>query len=87
MSFPDFSDQASRITLCDPLADFLSFITCGLVSYGYADAVQLSGQSGQTVASAYWLGVRAIKTLSGDGQTGRAQALMQTQESGWRSPS
>lgn len=66
MNFPDFFDQVPRITLRDPLADLLGSVTGGLMSYGYADAVRLAGHSCPTVASAYWLGVRAIKTLYGD---------------------
>ncbi len=65
MSFPDFFDQVPRITLRDPLADLLGSVTGGLLSYGYIDAVRLAGHSCPTVASAYWLGVRAIKTLYG----------------------
>ena len=66
MSYPDFFDQVPRITLRDPLAELLGSVTGGLLSYGYADAVRLAGHSCPTVASAYWLGVRAIKALYGD---------------------
>jgi hypothetical protein len=66
MNFPDFFGQVPRITLRDPLADLLGSATGGLMSYGYADAVRLAGHSCPTVASAYWLGVRAIRTLYGD---------------------
>lgn len=64
--FPDFFDLVPRITLRDPLADLLGSVTGGLMSYGYADAVRLAGHSCPTVASAYWIGVRAIKALYGD---------------------
>lgn len=66
MSYPDFFDQVPRITLRDPLAELLGSASGGLLSYGYADAVRLAGHSCPTVASAYWLGVRAIKALYGD---------------------
>lgn len=66
MPFPDFFDQVPRITLRDPLAGLLGSVTGGLLSYGYADAVKLAGHSCPTVASAYWLAVRAIKALYGD---------------------
>lgn len=66
MSFPDFFDQVPRITLRDPLAELLGSAAGGLLSYGYADAVKLAGHSCPTVASAYWLGVRAIQTLYPD---------------------
>lgn len=66
MDFPEFFDQVPRITLRDPLAELLGSAGGGLLSYGYADAVRLAGHSCPTVASAYWLGVRAIKALYGD---------------------
>ncbi len=66
MNFPDFFDQVPCITLRDPLADLLGSATGGLMRYGYADAVRLAGHSCPTVASAYWLGVRAIKSLFSD---------------------
>lgn len=66
MNFPDFFDKVPRITLRDPLADLLGSVTGGQMSYGYADAVRLAGHSCPTVASAYWLGVRAINALYGD---------------------
>lgn len=66
MDFPAFFDEVPRITLRDPLADLLGSVRGGLLSYGYADAVRLAGHSCPTVASAYWLGVRAIKALYGD---------------------
>lgn len=71
MTFPEFFDKVPRITLHDPLADVLGSVTGGLMSYGYADAVRLAGHSCPTVASAYWLGVRAIKTLYGDAMPAR----------------
>lgn len=66
MTFPGFFDQIPRITLRDPLAELLGSVDGGLLSYGYADAVQLAGHSCPTVASAYWLGVRSIRALYGD---------------------
>lgn len=66
MTFPGFFDQIPRITLRDPLAELLGSVDGGLLSYGYADAVQLTGHSCPTVASAYWLGVRSIRALYGD---------------------
>lgn len=65
MSFPAFFEQVPRITLRDPLAELLGSVEGGLLTYGYADAVRLAGHSCPTVASAYWLGVRAIQALYG----------------------
>lgn len=66
MPFPAFFDQVPSITLHDPLAELLGSVEGGRMRYGYADAVRLAGHSCPTVASAYWLGVRAIRTLYGD---------------------
>ncbi|MDO8704671.1 MAG: hypothetical protein Q7J84_06935 [Sulfuricaulis sp.] len=65
-----------RITLRDPLADLLGSVTGGPMSHGDADAVRLAGHSCPTVASAYWLGVRAIKTLYGDDMPARGDIQM-----------
>ncbi|MEN9437682.1 MAG: hypothetical protein RIR09_2337 [Pseudomonadota bacterium] len=65
-TFPAFFEQVPGITLYDPLADLLGAAQGGLVHYGYADAVRLAGHSCPTVASAYWLGVRALRALYGE---------------------
>ena len=65
MSFPAVFEQVPRITLRDPLAELLGSVHGGLMTYGYVDAVRLAGHSCPTVASAYWLGVRAIQALYG----------------------
>lgn len=66
MPFPAFFDQVPTITLRDPLAELLGSVQGGLITYSYADAVRLAGHSCPTVASTYWLGVRAIRALYGD---------------------
>ena len=81
MSFPDFFDEVPRITLRDPLAELLGSVTGGLLSYGYTDAVRLAGHSCPTVASAYWLGVRAIEALYGDEMPTRGQIQVCLRES------
>jgi hypothetical protein len=65
-TFPAFFEQVPGITVHDPLADLLGAAQGGLVHYGYADAVRLAGHSCPTVASAYWLGVRALRALYGE---------------------
>lgn len=80
MKFPDFLDQVPRITLRDPLADLLGSVIGGQMSYDYADAVRLAGHSCPTVASAYWLGVRAIKTLYGDDMPTRGAIQVSVRE-------
>ena len=61
--FPAFFDLVPRIRLYDPLAELLGSAQDGVLEYGYADAVRLAGHSCPTVASAYWLSVRALRAL------------------------
>lgn len=63
---PAFFDQVPRIRVRDPLADWLGAAVGGVIEYGYADAVRLAGHSCPTVASAYWLCVRALNALYPD---------------------
>ena len=84
-TFPAFFEQVPGITVHDPLADLLGAAQGGLVYYGYADAVRLAGHSCPTVASAYWLGVRALRALYGDAVPQRgavAVALREAQYEG-----
>lgn len=80
MKFPAFFEQVPRITLRDPLAELLGSVEGGLISYGYADAVRLAGHSCPTVASAYWLGVRAIRALYGDAMPQRGDIAVDLRE-------
>ena len=66
MHFPEFFEQIPRVRLFDPLAALLGATRDGVLEYGYADAVRLAGHSCPTVASAYWLTVRAVKHLYGE---------------------
>ncbi|HUH31081.1 MAG TPA: hypothetical protein VLZ55_06930 [Rhodanobacter sp.] len=63
MTYPAFFDQAPRITLRDPLADFLGAAAGGLMEYTYLDAVHLAGHSCPTVAGAYLLARAALQAL------------------------
>lgn len=67
MSFPDFFADARRITMRDPLADFLGAADDGLIEYAYADAVKLAGHSCPTVASAWMLNWHALRSLFPEG--------------------
>lgn len=80
MRFPAFFDQVPGITLRDPLAELLGSVDGGLMHYGYADAVRLAGHSCPTVASAYWLGVRAIQALYGDAMPVRGHIAVDMRE-------
>ena len=77
---PAFFEQVPGITVRDPLADLLGAAQGGLVHYGYADAVRLAGHSCPTVASAYWLGVRALRALYGDAVPQRGAVAVELRE-------
>ena len=80
MKFPAFFEQVPSITLRDPLAELLGSVDGGLMTYGYADAVRLAGHSCPTVASAYWLGVRAIRALYGEAMPQRGDIAVDLRE-------
>ncbi len=63
MTYPVFFDQVRKITLYDPLAEFLGASTNGLIEYTYTDAVNLAGHSCPTVAGAYLMTVKALYKL------------------------
>ncbi|MEO7009382.1 MAG: hypothetical protein ABI156_09560 [Caldimonas sp.] len=63
MKLPDFFDEIPRLCMHDPLAETLGCAEGGLLEYGYADAVRLTGHSCPTVAAAYWLTWRALAEL------------------------
>ncbi len=66
MRHPEFFDDVARIVLHDPLAELLGSAEAGLVEYGYADAVKLTGHSCPTVAGAYLMNRRALGALYRD---------------------
>jgi len=80
MKFPAFFEQVPSTTLRDPLAELLGSVSGGLMTYGYADAVRLAGHSCPTVASAYWLGVRAIRALYGEAMPQRGDIAVDLRE-------
>lgn len=59
-------DQAPRITVRDPLTDFLGATDDGLLTYRYLDAVRLTGHSCPTVASAFLMTRAALAALYPD---------------------
>jgi hypothetical protein len=67
MSFPEFFAAVPRLTLHDPMAEFLGAAANGLIEYGYADAVKLAGHSCPTVAGAYLMTLKALARLYPDG--------------------
>lgn len=67
MNYPEFFDAVERITLYDPLAEFLGAAENGRIEYGYLDAVKLAGHSCPTVAGAYLMTLKALARLYPDG--------------------
>lgn len=65
MDFPSFFRDVRRITVRDPLAEFLGAATGGIIEYGYVDAVKLAGHSCPTVAGAYLMTLKALARLYG----------------------
>ncbi|HSI96411.1 MAG: FmdE family protein [Methylophilaceae bacterium] len=66
MHYPAFFDAIPAIRLYDPLAEFLGAAGDGVIKYRYLDAVKLAGHSCPTVASAYWMTLRALRALYPD---------------------
>lgn len=66
MSYPDFFDKVPRITMRDPLAEFLGAAAHGVMEYSYVDAVRLAGHSCPTVAATYLMARSALATLYPD---------------------
>jgi len=66
MAFPEFFARIPAVTLRDPLAELLGAADGGLIEYRFADAVKLAGHSCPTVAGAWLMTVRALRTLYGD---------------------
>lgn len=66
MNTPGFYNDAPKITLYDPLAEFLGATEKGIVEYNYLDAVKLAGHSCPTVAGAYLMTRKALACLYGN---------------------
>ncbi|MDD5241916.1 MAG: FmdE family protein [Sulfuricella sp.] len=63
MNTPGFYNDAPKITLHDPLAEFLGAAEAGFIEYTYLDAVKLAGHSCPTVAGAYLATRKALAEL------------------------
>lgn len=66
METPAFYAQVPRLTVHDPLAEFLGAAADGRIEYAYLDAVKLAGHSCPTVAAAYWMTLKALASLYPD---------------------
>lgn len=82
MSHPDFFDKVPKISLYDPLAEFLGATQDGILQYGYFDAVRLAGHSCPTVASAYWATYKALDFLYPDTMPVRGDIRVEFRQEG-----
>ncbi|MEW5942634.1 MAG: hypothetical protein AB1710_02130 [Pseudomonadota bacterium] len=71
MKYPAFFDDVAKITLHDPLAEFLGAAENGVIEYAYLDAVKLAGHSCPTVAGAYLTTLKALGYLYAGGMPER----------------
>ena len=80
MEFPEFFAAAPRITVRDPLAEFLGAASNGIIEYEYADVVKLAGHSCPTVASAYLMTRGALKALYPDALPARGEIRLELRD-------
>ena len=66
MNHPEFFNEVPKISLYDPLAEFLGATADGILQYSYFDAVRLAGHSCPTVATAYQSTCKALVFLYKD---------------------
>ncbi len=66
MNYPTFFDEVEKISLQDPLSNFLGAFEDGKVDITYLDCVKLAGHSCPTVAGAYLMTLRGLKELYAD---------------------
>ena len=66
MKLPDYFNDVPRLKVRDPLARVLGCAEDGVLDYGFADAVRLTGHACPTVAAAYWLTWLALEQLYPD---------------------
>ena len=65
--YPSFYNDVEKITLYDPLSDFLGAFDHGIIEYCYLDVVKSAGHSCPTVAGAYLVTIKALQALYPDG--------------------
>ena len=80
MQTPAFFDQVRRLTVHDPLAEFLGAADGGLIEYRYVDGVKLAGHSCPTVAAAYWMTLKALEYLYPEGSPQRGGIRVEFRE-------
>lgn len=63
MNYPRFFDEVETITMRDPLSKMLGAFEEGEMTFSYLDVVKSAGHSCPTVAGAYLMTCKALKTL------------------------
>jgi len=63
MKYPEYYDSIEKITLYDPLAEFLGSFEKGIIEYSFAEIVKMAGHGCATVAGAYIMTVEGLKKL------------------------
>jgi len=83
MNYPTFFDEVEKISLQDPLSNFLGAFEDGKVDITYLECVKLAGHSCPTVAGAYLMALRGLKELYPDSlpQRGYIKVEMRDSES------
>ena len=66
MNYPSFFDRVEPISLQDPLSNFLGAFVDGKLEITYLDCVKLAGHSCPTVAGAYLMALKGLKSLYPD---------------------
>jgi len=66
MNYPTFFDEVEKISLQDPLSNFLGAFEDGKLEINYLECVKLAGHSCPTVAGAYLMALRGLKELYPD---------------------
>lgn len=82
MNYPDFFDAVPKISMYDPLAEFLGATQDGVLQYSYFDAVRLAGHSCPTVAAAYWSTYKALALLYPDTTPVRGEIRVEFSQDG-----
>lgn len=82
MNHPAFFDAVPKISLHDPLAEFLGAAENGILQYSYFDAVRLAGHSCPTVAAAYWSTCKALASLYPDSTPVRGEIRVEFSRDG-----
>jgi len=80
MKLQQFYEEVPRIRVQDPLARLTGCAEDGLLEYGFADAVRLTGHACPTVAAAYWLTYLALEHLHPDTLPQRGQIMVELRD-------